>query len=835
MNPRSKAVWPANAGKRRVIGVLCDAVNEWYQNTIFLGVHDTVRDLGATVVLFCGGILASPHSVERERTALYDLIDASRVDGLIVVAPVADAVGPDALSAFCWRYAEIPVCTLAVELPGRPGVFVDNRGGMRDLVEHMLVAHGKRRVAFVRGPAASAEAEGRFEMYRAALQAHGIAFDPSLVVLGDFRAPSGAEAVRVLCDERRVAFDAVVAANDNMALGAMEALQARGIRVPAEVGVGGFDDMEEGRFATPPLTTVSQPIYESARQAARLLWAMLRHAVGAPRVTLSTRLVLRESCGCTPDEAAPSRGPARFAPAVSVAAHVADRRATVVATLARSVSPDQARIPPDWAEPLVDAFVADLADPRGQRLLDVFQATLRRVAAAGGSLRPWYAAVSVLRNASMGVDGDPAGIARACELLHRLRVLVGDMRERAQARHRIDREHWIRRLHEMSEALTRSFGEQALIDSVESQLPRWGIAAAVLALYDRDAPMPRMQARPLFVYDQGRRVPCEERAFPAHELAPNGWLDARRRTVVVEPLVFGGEQYGFALLEVGPHEGEVYEGMRRLLGSALKGADLVAQVVDAATERQRAERGRLEQEMEIAARIQTSLVLKTIDVPGLDVAAAMLPATEVGGDYYDVVPFDGGCWLGIGDVAGHGLPTGLVMLVIQSAVAALVVNDPDASPRNAAAIVNAVLFDSVRQRMRQDEHATLLLLRYSAGRIVYAGAHEEILVYRAEIGRCERIETFGPVFGAVPDVTATLAERAFDLARNDLLILYTDGLTDAMSAAGEFFGVERVCALVEGVADEPVGAVRDALFEGVRAWAPVFRDDVSVVVVRRTD
>jgi sigma-B regulation protein RsbU (phosphoserine phosphatase) len=102
--------------------------------------------------------------------------------------------------------------------------------------------------------------------------------------------------------------------------------------------------------------------------------------------------------------------------------------------------------------------------------------------------------------------------------------------------------------------------------------------------------------------------------------------------------------------------------------------------VEEVTKRERAERARLEGEMRIATRIQTGILPKTHEVAGLEISAVMLPAEEVGGDYFDVLPFDGGSWLGIGDVAGHGLPTGLVMLMIQGIVAAATHRRPEARP-----------------------------------------------------------------------------------------------------------------------------------------------------------
>jgi phosphoserine phosphatase RsbU/P len=819
--------------RRWTIAVLTDHMLVDYQNAILFGASDELRERGASVVFFCGGILDSPDPIWAQRNRMFEWIDRRRFDGILVLAPIANHIGPERLAAYCDRFAPLPVCALSVDLAGRPSVLVDNGDGMRRIVEHMLVVHRRRRVAFVRGPEGNEEAERRYAAYRDALARQDVAFDPDLLVRGAFNHDSGVAAVRVLCDERRVAFDALVSANDQMALGTIEAMQARGIDVPRQVAVAGFDDVDEARFATPPLTTIRQPLYDSGRRAARMLTSLLRKDAVPERVVLETLLVLRESCGCTVDQAVVADPHAAFARGASLAAHLASRRESLIAEVAAAISTEHARIAPDWAEPLFEGFLTDVRDGAGDRFIAALDATLRRVVAAGGSIRPWHAIVSVLSNASMAMVGDPAGTYRADEILHRARVLIGDLRERVQAQHRIQRERWIRTLHETSEALMTAFGASALVQAVAKQLPRLQIPACALAAYD--SPGDGSKARILFLYDDDRVIESgdEGGGFDASELAPPWWFDARPRTLVAQPLVFHGEQLGFALFEVGPREGIVYEGLRELVSSAMKGARLVEQVVEEATRRQRAERERLEKEMEIAARIQTTIVPKHIEVPGLEVSAVMLPATEVGGDYYDVIPIDGRCWIGVGDVAGHGLQTGLVMLMIQSVVAALVRRSPHASPSEVFAVLNVVMYDNVHRRMSQDEHATLSLLRYDGGgRFVCAGAHEDIVIHRAATGRCEIVETRGPWVGAVPDVKKMLVETPFLLEPGDVMVLYTDGVTEAKDARGVQFGPERLGAIVERVASQPVQAIRDHLTAGVRSWMVRQDDDISIVVLR---
>ena len=176
-------------------------------------------------------------------------------------------------------------------------------------------------------------------------------------------------------------------------------------------------------------------------------------------------------------------------------------------------------------------------------------------------------------------------------------------------------------------------------------------------------------------------------------------------------------------------------------------------------------------EKELASTIQTSILPRTLAVEGLDVAAVMATATEVGGDYYEVLPVADGCWIGIGDVAGHGLPAGLVMLQTQSAVGALVGQDPTASPDHVLCGVNRVLYENIRKRLHHDEHVTMSLMRYHRdGRVVFAGAHEDIVVWRAATGTCETIATPGTWLGMTSDIRrATVNTRgaaaAFDRLR----------------------------------------------------------------------
>jgi serine phosphatase RsbU (regulator of sigma subunit) len=252
----------------------------------------------------------------------------------------------------------------------------------------------------------------------------------------------------------------------------------------------------------------------------------------------------------------------------------------------------------------------------------------------------------------------------------------------------------------------------------------------------------------------------------------------------------------------------------------------------AALERE-AELAPLRKEVEIARTIQTSILPAQFTVPGLEIAAHMIPAAEVGGDYYDMRASDDGCWLGIGDVAGHGLSAGLVMLMIQSGLSSLIMHSPDALPHQILPALNRMLCQNLRERMGRDDHATLTLFRFFAqpGRLAYAGAHEDIIVCN-RAGQARTIATHGTWVGISADITCDLASRVLELAPGDLVVLYTDGIPEARREH-EPFGLARLVAEVEQRHAAPVQEILSGVLRSVLDFCggnP--QDDATLLVLR---
>lgn len=245
----------------------------------------------------------------------------------------------------------------------------------------------------------------------------------------------------------------------------------------------------------------------------------------------------------------------------------------------------------------------------------------------------------------------------------------------------------------------------------------------------------------------------------------------------------------------------------------------------------------MSQEMELARKIQTALLPGSPrDIhPDFEIAATMIPCDQVGGDYYDI-SFDreNRLWFCIGDVSGHGVTPGLIMMMAQTVHTAIVTNYSH-SPREVVSMINSVLFKNVRKRLGEKHFMTFTALKYmGSGRFEHAGAHLSMVVYREKEKKCELIRTKGVYLNFIQDISKKLKNSDFTLNTGDILVLYTDGLTEAMSSEQELFDVTRFVQIVEAHADQPADKLKDSIIENVMKWCNNQRaDDMTLVVIRR--
>jgi sigma-B regulation protein RsbU (phosphoserine phosphatase) len=297
---------PASAPPRRGlrIALLAAYFDNEYEWAICKGVRGAVEEAGGSVLYVAGAGLSDPNPGHQARASLYNLVDSSTADAILSVSGViGHFVGTAATGAWLQKFG-LPVASVGVA-DGVPSVSIDDARGIVQLIEHLVLQHDRKRIAFVSGIPTNPQANKRLEAYYTGLREFGLTPDPKLVVPGDFTRESGTRAMCELFDRRQVKvseFDAIIAANDYMAFGVVDELVRRRISVPDQLAVVGFDDITLARYHEPSLSTVRQPLEQLGREAVRLLFDRLDQKAVAESNELSTELVLRRSCGCVPTD-----------------------------------------------------------------------------------------------------------------------------------------------------------------------------------------------------------------------------------------------------------------------------------------------------------------------------------------------------------------------------------------------------------------------------------------------------------------------------------------------------------------------------------------------------
>jgi serine phosphatase RsbU (regulator of sigma subunit) len=258
-----------------------------------------------------------------------------------------------------------------------------------------------------------------------------------------------------------------------------------------------------------------------------------------------------------------------------------------------------------------------------------------------------------------------------------------------------------------------------------------------------------------------------------------------------------------------------------------------------ALERVTEHHARLATELDVARRIQSRIIPTDGPLPGLEMISHVKPAESVGGNYLDVYRDGERCWFLLGDVTGHGLGAGLVMLMAQSTMSSLLRVRPELSPRELNFFANQVLAGNL-ERLRERRHLTAVsVLRTEGNTFRVSGSHDGLLIYRAKTASVELrdVNHFPVGLGFAPELTqADFNEDVVQLAGGDILFMFTDGITEAARHGNPhdgLFGIEPVAALLKQHARAPLASLKQQLIDALDQFTDrAYDDDVSFLALR---
>ena len=556
---------------RRTVAVLidfADHLGSGYETQLRMGFEVACEAEDCNLVFVVGRPLFSPDPLSAVHNEVYKLVHPESVHAVVFISVgLGSACGVKRLGELCDSYRPMALCSLGLEIPGVPSIVIDNHSGMEAVVEHIVGEHGCRRVAFISGPQNNTDAAARLQVYQQVLERSGLPFEAELVAFGDFTYSTGFAATQQLL-EQGTEFDALIAANDGMAVGAIDALCKRGLLVPRDVRVTGFDDLISARFSNPPLTTARQPLERMAALAIELVteqWNGNR----VPSVTRqAVELVKRRSCGCHASQhlgAAPitvlnSMPPLQF---------IGDQLERMRALVNEILTSPSGHLDHDSA-PLLSALKAEIG---GQR--DAFLTALEELLQTAGGHNEFFddvqTAISYLRD-----EFDAIGAFQLAGLWDAARRAIALANTRSQSEQRSNIEVTYQRLLSCGERFSSVPDFATLGRALCEELPQIPINNVLFALCANGS---SAELEPFFGLCDGRVIDPPKRPLPATKLlALAETYASRRRTSYVLPLTFESQYLGVAIFE--PESGLGVCGMlREQISFAIKSVALHQEIV----------------------------------------------------------------------------------------------------------------------------------------------------------------------------------------------------------------------------------------------------------------
>lgn len=590
-------------GHRRTIALLIQQGTGQYQKALRRGISLFAASRGLDLWILDGGSFLAQTPEDRALNRIYGLASSARIDGIISVINTRTEAGRDLLAEFSRIAPDRPWVNMIAQVPDLPCVVADNRTGILEAVGHLARVHGKERIAFLRGPETSFEAEQRFEAFKEALAAHGLQFDPSLAFPGDFDASSGRTLAEALHRGVIPSFDALVTANDEMAIGFQAAAERRGIHIPEDVALVGFDDTKAAVLLPKPLSTIHQPYSRMCDAAGEALLALMDGKPVPEAQELEARFIVRESCGCLPDSRI-------------------KRFETWSPGLASSLQPDERAVLPHTEE-LLGILRSEI---QGSAIEGTFCAALNDIL---GSLAQDKAMLIGWSKALMSMLEEPDERAEDRNytsikesVLQEGQLLIAHMLERKYASDVISLKKSLVVMNEFSRVTSAVHTPDNLADALDKALPAIRINYAAISLFEGaaggEALPDHSSLRYLYNASSAEGSQTEPISFDTLSILPEPALPAGNPMVcTIMPLADSGTPLGFLFFDSSHPDTSIYELFRSQISANLGKAKLLQALMEKET------RERIEIEKMTALGTLVAGIAHEINTPiGICVTAA---------------------------------------------------------------------------------------------------------------------------------------------------------------------------------------------------------------------
>ncbi|MBU3145037.1 GGDEF domain-containing protein [Clostridium sp. CF012] len=575
--------------RRKTIGVLINSFDGFYQSPVCRGIRKVAQERNFDVLFFAGGALDSPLRDEAKQNVIYNLVNKGKLDGLIICPGLLlNYIGLNKFIQFLEPYRNIPMVSIGIDIEDIPSVVFDNRECMHLMVNHLIEHHNYSKIAFITGTSLNAEAVMRFQGYKDALKEHNIPFDADLTVEGDFHELSAAKAINELMVHRNKKPEVIVASNDEMAIEAFYTLKRIGIEVGRDIALTGFDNVEAARSFTPAFTTIEQPIFEMASQAAKFIDTIL-DGQSVPQCTyLKGKLIVRESCGCfaiLKNKASLTLKPISrkdtvyFKECKKLEEYLTVQQNPIVDLVLRELGIPVVDIL-EYKAIIINLLNAFIRDIKGKIIEGEFIAAFKKLLFNSIFVKkldyPWNEALYATRNFVLSDINNFEVLRIADEISYLASILIGNTINKGQS----IQQFTFKRMYIGTRDIMREFNTipnlQELTKVIITAMSWYEIKQCYLCVYDTPVTssfhenfnLPT-KAKLILGYNEGKLADMQY--LDTQDILPEEFIyQEKRNDLIFFPLVSGEDYFGYIAFDMNAVDEFVYETFREQISNTLK-------------------------------------------------------------------------------------------------------------------------------------------------------------------------------------------------------------------------------------------------------------------------
>jgi signal transduction histidine kinase/DNA-binding LacI/PurR family transcriptional regulator len=498
--------------------------------------------------------------VQKSGTQLVELIDETTIDALIVCSGTfLYQFERQRLLNACKRFNSVPWLNIGPAIRETASVLIDNTGGIRQIMEHLLLVHNCKRIAFIRGAVEHYDSSRRFDAYLEVLTDYSLEIKPELISPpGNWSAAWAAETALKMYEKNHGAIDAFLCSNDHQAKEIINIFSKHGIPVPSTIAVCGFNNDLVAKSCIPPLTTAGTPLYERGWKSVEYLCCNDHH-VPHGDILVETSLVIRQSCGC---RTAGARALQERMRSNASDNEVVDEK--TIYTQVHDVLGEKIGNDYCFADTCTTMFLNALKHGFKQSFQHEFSALIYKAADAGISIDKWHWVINVFYSYSLKtLQGDYRQHVLAT--LDQSRLIIIETIENYQRLVIIDTGKQNMVVDSFCQALRRAGDYNTLFSLLDMMLPKMNVIQCSISLYSDDL----CNARQIYQFKGATRVQVNSAPYPVASIVPQKMDRTGVCRFIIEPLIYNKEPIGFALVEFGSGSCIFFEHFPSLLSTAL--------------------------------------------------------------------------------------------------------------------------------------------------------------------------------------------------------------------------------------------------------------------------